>query len=76
MQTFDNLYITYPRVFALFKWITWDWSQFQDEISGTEGKDETMQTFGGNTNLANILQIIPYCYYPTLDIPEDVIRLA
>lgn len=34
-----------------------------------------MQMFGGNTNLANILQIIPYCYYPTLDIPEDVIRL-
>lgn len=34
-----------------------------------------MQTFGDNTDLANILQIIPYFYYPTLDIPEDVIHL-
>lgn len=35
-----------------------------------------MQTFGDNTDLANILQIVPYCYYPTLHIPEDVIHLT
>ena len=30
-----------------------------------------MQTFGDNTDLANILQIVPYCYYPTLHIPKE-----
>jgi len=35
-----------------------------------------MQTFGDYTDLANILQIVPYCYYPTLDIPKDVIHLT
>lgn len=34
-----------------------------------------MQTFGDSIDLANILQIIPYFSYPTLDIPEDVIHL-
>lgn len=66
-----------PGFCALLKGITWEGfpKYLQDEISGTEGKAETRQTFGAIMDLASILQIISYWYYPIWGIPEDVIHL-